>query len=239
MTLAQYTLDHPIFAGRTGRGITVAVIDSGIHAANPHVNAVRAALTITEEGELDGAVDRLGHGTAVAAAILEKAPGIELIAVRVFDRTLATSATVLARALARAADHGARLINLSLGTPNHDRAAALRAAVEHAATRGAIIVSAREGNGTLLLPGCLPNVAGVALDPACPRDALRLVVQGDGTLTFAASGLPRPIPGVPAERNVHGISFAVANTCGFLARLLEERPELYRLDEVARALGSR
>jgi hypothetical protein len=31
-----------------------------------------------------------------------------------------------------------------------------------------------------------------------------------------ASGYPRPIPGVPPERNLKGISFAVANATGLL-----------------------
>src|SRR3712207_8724737 len=51
---------------------------------------------------------RLGHGTAVAAAILEKAPAIDLIAVKVFDRALATSADALARSIVWAASRGDR-----------------------------------------------------------------------------------------------------------------------------------
>src|SRR6185369_7381567 len=99
------------------------------------------------DGEIDGDfVDRIGHGTAVAAAILEKAAGIDLVAVRVFDRTLATSADVLARGIAWAASHGARLINLSLGTSNPARAAVLGAAVEEAVAAGAILVSAFESD---------------------------------------------------------------------------------------------
>jgi hypothetical protein len=36
-------------------------------------------------------------------------------------------------------------------------------------------------------------------------------------LAMRASGYPRPIPGVPAERNLKGLSFAVANATGLLA----------------------
>jgi hypothetical protein len=36
-----------------------------------------------------------------------------------------------------------------------------------------------------------------------------------------ASGFPRPIPGVPPERNLKGLSFAVANATGLLAVALE------------------
>jgi len=38
---------------------------------------------------------------------------------------------------------------------------------------------------------------------------------------FRASGYPRPVPGVPPARNLHGISFAVANMTGFVARACE------------------
>jgi hypothetical protein len=48
----------------------------------------------------------------------------------------------------------------------------------------------------------------------------------DGAALFLASGFPRPIPGVPPERNLQGVSFAVANVTGFLARLLEAEPQL-------------
>ena len=73
-----------------GRGIRVAIIDSGVHAQHPHVGGVAGGVAIDPEGHIsDDFVDRLGHGTAVAGAIREKAAAAELYAVRVFDRTRA------------------------------------------------------------------------------------------------------------------------------------------------------
>jgi hypothetical protein len=43
----------------------------------------------------------------------------------------------------------------------------------------------------------------------------------DGLPVVRASGLPREIPGVPPSRNLHGVSFAVANVSAFVARALE------------------
>jgi subtilisin family serine protease len=219
----------------------VAVIDSGVHPANPHIGGVSVAgVRIGADGEIDDdVVDRIGHGTAVAAAILEKAPGIELVAVRVFDRTLTTTGEVLARAITWAAQNGARVINLSLGTSNPARAARLGAAVDEAVAAGAIVVSARESGGVQWLPGSLPNVAGVTLDTTCDRH--ELVATWDGsppTLSFGASGYPRPIPGVPVERNLSGISFAVANVTGFLARLLEQNEGVADVRGLARVLAN-
>jgi len=235
----RFTLDDPPFAGLTGKGVRVAVIDSGVHPANPHIGGAQVSgVRIGADGEIDGDfVDRIGHGTAVAAAILEKAPGIDLVAVRVFDRTLATSADVLANAITWAASHDARLINLSLGTSNPKRAEMLGAAVAEGMAMGALVVSARESGGLALLPGSLPNVAGVTLDPSCDRHGLAVVPRdtppGAG---FASSGYPRPIEGVPIERNLSGISFAVANVTGFLARLLEAEGSARDVSAIVRRL---
>ena len=217
----------------------VAVIDSGVHPSNPHIGGrPLSGVRIGSDGEIDDdVVDRIGHGTAVAAAILEKAPGIELVAVRVFDRTLTTTGEVLARAITWAAEHGARVINLSLGTSNPTRAARLGVAVGDAVAAGAIVVSARELDGVPWLPGSLPNVAGVTLDASCDRNDIVVTVDPvTSTLGLAASGYPRPIPGVPVERNLSGISFAVANVTGFLARLLERDQALRAVSDLARTL---
>src|SRR5262249_61049386 len=97
--------------------------------------------------------------------------------------------------------------------------AALRDAVDRAAVRGLLIVSARDDEGVRWLPGSLPGVVPVQLDWNCPRDEYR-VADVNGVPVFRASGFARPIPGVPPERNLNGISFAVANMTGFIARLL-------------------
>jgi subtilase family protein len=219
--VARYSLDDPPFAGRTGRGVTVAVIDSGIHAAHPHVGGIAGGVCLVAGSAEDDFVDRIGHGTAVAAAIVEKAPAVALLAIRVFERHLSTTAAILARAIEWAADHDAQIINLSLGTTNAAHVELLEDAVRHATRRGALVVSARESEGAIWLPGSLPGVAGVFVDWACERDQIEFVENGDGARAYRASGYPRPIPGVPKERNLSGVSFAVANVSGFLARTME------------------
>jgi subtilisin family serine protease len=201
--------------------VTVAVLDSGIHSGHPHVGEIRRGINFAGSLEPSEWVDRIGHGTAVAAAIREKSPGAELVAVRVFDRQLATNVEVLAEAIAWSADDGAQLINLSLGTANYANADRLARAVAHAALRGAIVISARESNEVEWLPGSLAGVVGVVADSTLERDVLDVMHRDGGTSVFAASPYPRPIPGVPRERNLSGVSFAVANVTGFLARAVE------------------
>jgi len=209
----------PALAARTGRGVRIAVVDSGIASGHPHVGIVTGGLRIGRNGEEDNDWgDRIGHGTAVAAAIREKAPEAELLAFRVFERELSTTADALSVAIRRAADHGAQLINLSLGTVNPAHVDHLSRAVEYASERGALVVSARELDGTPWLPGALAGVMGVRLDWDCPRDEIHLTQDDAGGVVAIASGYPRPIPGMPPDRNLKGISFAVANVTGVLGR---------------------
>jgi subtilisin family serine protease len=166
----------------------------------------------------DGAwVDRLGHGTAVMAAIQEKAPDAAYFAVKVFHDALQTRALVLVRAIDWCLKHDMDVINLSLGTVNATYTEAFVDVVARCANRGTLLVAAREANGTPCYPGCLPGVFGVGLDWDVPRDTYRVEAQ-DGRAVFYASGYPRPIPGVPQTRNLYGISFAVANMCGLIIR---------------------
>src|SRR5438270_6699805 len=209
------------FEQYTGRGVRIAVIDSGVHAAHPHVGGVAGGFAIREDGSLDDDyVDRLGHGTAVAAAIREKAPDTEIVVVKVFWRALATDVATLVRAIDEAAARRASLINLSLGTADLRHREPLQAAVERASRRGSLVVSAIASDGVSWLPGSLPAVLSVQLDWTIGRDQYR-ILDVDGRRAVAASGYPRDIPGVPRDRNLKGISFAVANATGFAARALE------------------
>jgi subtilisin family serine protease len=221
----------------TGRGVRIAIVDSGVHAAHPHVGGVAGGLFIRADGSSDaGFVDRLGHGTAVAAAIREKAPDAELFAIKIFEHTLAADVGTLVRAIDEASSSGAHLINLSLGTTSTPGKPALADAVERARAGGAFVVAAAPITGAEWLPGALDDVLPVRLDWSCERDAYR-VVSDNRRSYIVASGYPRDIPGVPRERNLKGLSFAVANATGFAARALQASP-CRTLDDLFAALES-
>ncbi len=216
--------------------VSVAVVDSGVNVPHPHLPAVSGGIAFDfEANESDDYVDRLGHGTAVAAAIREKAPDAEIWAVKVFDQELATTVSTLARAIDWASERGFRLVNLSLGTPNEFREQELAPALGRAVERGTIVVSAFEHDGVRWYPGCIPGALGVVMDAEQPRESVSVVGVGDAALV-RASPYPRPIPGVPPERNLNGISFAVANATGALARVLGDRPDARSAGEAIEAL---
>jgi subtilisin family serine protease len=198
--------------------VRIAMLDSGVFTGNAHIERpVQGGVTITSEGEYEGFEDTLGHGTAVCALLQKMAPDADLFAVKVFDRRLATTATNVLRAIDWCIRHEIDVINLSLGTANPEHKPLFRAAVERVRATGATLVSAYEVNGTPMLPGSLPGVVGVIEAADCPRETYRLV--DDGAPRVAACPYPLDIAGIPRERNIHGVSFAVAHVSAHIARL--------------------
>ncbi|MBV8906178.1 MAG: S8 family serine peptidase [Acidobacteriia bacterium] len=210
------------FSG-TGKGLKIAVIDSGVNAKHPHIHAVTKGVVFGSGEPEASSEDVLGHGTAVMAAIQEKAPAAEYYALRLFSNSLRTTTARLLEAIDWAISNRMDIVNLSLGTPKLEYREELEELVERAAEAGTLIVAARQAGDQPVLPGMLPGVISVGVDWEIPRHQY---YPGDGTgPSFFASGYPRPLPGMPVRRNLHGISFAVANLSGIIARAIEELPD--------------
>jgi len=219
------TLRKSAMAGRSGRGIRIAVIDTGVHPTHPHIGGIDRMVAFDGSGaESADAVDRVGHGTAVAAAIHEKAPGASIFAVRIFDRGLVTSGAALVAAIKWSIGAGVDLVNLSLGTTAEEHRSTLEALVAKAAEHRILMIAAAPTADREWLPGALTGVIGVELDWTCDRDECELFRSVDHAVRARASGFPRPIPGVDPGQNIKGQSFAVANTTGLLALALEGTP---------------
>ena len=197
----------------------IGIIDSGVYAAHPHVNGVAGGIGIPSAAREDpDFLDRLGHGTAVTAVIREKAPNAEIFAVKIFYDSLAARIEPLVAAIDWCVRRRMDLINLSLGTSNPAHAPLLAEAVARVRASGGLLVAAGEDAGVRWLPGTLPGAAAVELDWDCPRHEYRMATTAGGHAVYRASGYPRPAPGIPPERNLKGLSFAVANVTGLLAR---------------------
>jgi subtilisin family serine protease len=206
------------FEQSTGKGVRIAVIDSGVNPDHPHVNGVAGGTAIG--GEIDSYLDLLGHGTAVLAAIKEKAPEAEYYAVKVYYRSLRTNMESLAKAFRWSLNQQVDVINLSLGTANAAHEPHMAALLRLADEAGALVVAAAEIESAPAFPGSMPGVIGVSVDWECPRDRFRIDASKPAT-RWRASGYPRTLPGVHPLRNLYGVSFAVANMSGFVARACE------------------
>ena len=156
--------------GADGRGITVAVIDTGVQASLPELQgrvlAGEDLIGNGSDGRIDYDIDDFSHGTAMASIIVARrgtagieglAPGAKILPISVPLRGVVRIGTPTPNATAvgidYAADHGARIINLSLGGVRDpsDGAdpcpSAVQAAVLHALTRGALVVAASGNSG--------------------------------------------------------------------------------------------
>jgi subtilisin family serine protease len=204
------------------RPIRIAIIDSGVHANHPHIGNITGGVTINPVGGLNSDAttytDRLGHGTAVAALIHQRAPQAHLFAVKIFHDALVTNLPTLLSAIDWCLDHDMDLINLSLGTTNQNHRAPFEAAIAKVQAQGKALISAAEMQNQPALPGILPGVIAVLADNSKQPGEFGTKIL-HGKTVFTSNPYPREIPNVPRERNLQGISFAVAHITATIANL--------------------
>ncbi|WP_229873316.1 type VII secretion-associated serine protease mycosin [Streptomyces cirratus] len=160
----------------TGKGVTVAVIDSGV-ARIPELEGqlVSGRDFAPENIEGDEHTDYRNHGTSMAAIIagngkgvggadraLGLAPDAKILPVRVnLYGNGASSDTTLVEAIRYAADSEAKILNISL--VGWDDAATLRDAVKYAWSKGKLIFAGagNDGGSYANYPAATPGVVGV------------------------------------------------------------------------------
>lgn len=129
--------------GLTGKGIKVAVVDSGVDQKHPGFGSQVTKQVWYREGTR---LEEDDHGTHVAGTIHLMAPEAEIYDYRVFGSTgkLGVSAAI-AQSIREATGAGCKVINMSLGgpLPNPD----IKAAVQYAASKGVLLVCAAGNEG--------------------------------------------------------------------------------------------
>ncbi len=180
----QWALDRTPFEGAwsatRGAGVTVAVVDSGVDAAHQDLgDAVLPGIDYVDPTH-DGRYDPDGHGTHVAGIIAARvnngkgiagaAPGVQILPVRVLDANGGGAASNVAAGIIWAANHGARVINLSLGG---SASTGLHIAVQYAVRKGAVVLAAAGNDGASgapVYPAAYPEVIAVgAFDESMQR----------------------------------------------------------------------
>src|SRR5262249_50905593 len=203
--------------------VLVGIVDTGIDLGHPEFVGKVALARSFVGGSVD---DQIGHGTFVAGEIAaasgngEGIAGIPFPAKRTVAKVVGADQTidpnVEAQAIRWEVDHGARVINLSLGAvrdpldPTIDTYSAAEAAAVRYATSHGVLVVAAVGNGDdspstpwpyANYPSALPHVVGVgalAQDGSIPsfsnRDSafVDLVAPGTWILSTFPPSLPAP-----------------------------------------------
>lgn len=217
------------FTDYSGKNVKVGVVDSGIDASHPDIRTVAGGIgiDINIDGEVfftDNYTDRVGHGTACAWIIREKAPAAKLYSIKILNDDLSGSGKALAEALRWAANEKIKLVNLSLGTYDETYINDLRDACNYATTRGTIIVAAINKDGCPNYPADLQNVIRVSSTECC--DHYGYYYRYSQKLEFMAKGTPQKVAWVdPRYIMRSGASFACAHITGIVALALEKFPE--------------
>ncbi len=161
-----------------GRGVTVAVIDTGIACFDkgPFSRGTDLAGTRCEGGwnfvdDSSEAYDDQGHGTHVAGTIAQTTNNgvgtaglafcATLMPVKVLTKQGFGTVANVAEGIRYAADEGAQVINLSLGGPI--KSGILEDAVKHALAKGVVVVAAAGNSGKSVgWPAAYPGVVAVS-----------------------------------------------------------------------------
>lgn len=146
-------------------GVVVAVVDTGVQSDHPDLQG-RVLPGHDFVNSDDDASDDNGHGTAIAGIIAGAGEGIcpqcEILPVKVLAANGTGDWGTIAAGIVWAADHGAQVINLSIGSAH--ALDAVGAAVAYALAKGATVVAAagNDGRDERFYPAAYPGVVSVA-----------------------------------------------------------------------------
>ena len=202
-----------------GDGITVAIVDTGADFTHPDLAGKFVSRGMDFVTGHPDAADDHGHGThtaGIAAAATANGVGVagvgfnaRLLPVKALAASGSGSHASIASAIAWAADNGARVINLSLGSPSSSTT--LETAINYAWNKGSLLTCAAGNDSTdtpsypAAYPHCLSVVAtdaadllarfsnyGPTVDVAAPGVTVLSTVRGGGYEAWSGTSMAAP-----------------------------------------------
>ncbi len=238
--------------------VTVAVIDTGVDLSHPDL-ATKLVPGINMMYPGLPPQDDNGHGShvaGIAAAASNNGTGVagiswgaKILPVKVLDAFGMGSVADLAQGIIWAADHGARVMNISSGTPELSQT--LEDAVNYAHdTKGILIVSSVGNDGGFggfnptYYPASFPNVVGVAATDSNDRRAtfsergpfVDVAAPGVSIVSCVLTGLGTPALGGDYEY-LSGTSMSSPHVAGLAALIWSANTSLSN-EQVARLIES-
>ncbi|MGH9276906.1 MAG: S8 family serine peptidase [Acidimicrobiales bacterium] len=234
----------------TGAGITIGIVDSGVDASHPDLAGKIDAMATCLRGTCreGSAPDGDGHGTAVSgiaaaatgngSGIAGVAPDARLVVAKALDEDGTGYTEDINNAIQWVVDHGARVVNLSLGDPDlvvtSRVGTPMKAAIEYAWSRGAIPVlasgnyergvtggSANYGSLDAVVVGATDRDGNITSYSTSLGNAKWGLVAPGGNGDGRGQDVPAPLPG-GRYAWLAGTSMAAPHVSGALAVLLAQ-----------------
>lgn len=224
----------------TGRGVVVALLDSGVDVTHPDLKgAVLRSVEVVEDRfglscrdvppTLPPAqLDAVGHGTACAGIIHQVAPDARLMSVRVLGANASGTGAQFVHGLQyilELKEPQIQVINLSLGTLESRYSALLRKLVDQAYFEGKIVVAACNNMGQPSFPAQFASL--IAVDSRSFPEPMAFEYRKSNLAEVVARGIyvKAPKPG-GGHQLWTGTSFACPHISGIVARLVSINPNL-------------
>jgi subtilisin len=219
----------------TGKGIRVAVVDSGIEYDHPAVDkSVQGGVIVEYDSRAkdsyrirrdDQPDDVSGHGTACAGIIHTIAPDAELYSVRVLGRSMSGRAVQFAAGLDWAIEHGMQVVNLSLSTSLDEFYGLFHDLADQAYFKNINLVSAANNLPEPSYPSLYSSVISVAAHAG--TDPFTYYYNPKPPVEFGAPGIDIRVAWNRRQYLVcTGNSFAAPHITGITALIRAKHPDL-------------
>jgi subtilisin family serine protease len=221
------------WSGSTGRGVRVAIIDSGVEDGHPRVGRVAGAVSVEPDPENPGDYvfvpgpheDLVGHGTACAGIIRALAPEVEIYSVRVLGTNLRGKGSAFLAGVQWALDHGMQVVNMSLSSRSEQWFGPLHQVADDAYFKGTVLVCAANNVPGPTYPSQYAAVVSVAARPG--DDPYALAYNPHPPVEFGARGIDVDVAWSGGGSMVStGNSFATPHVAGLVALMLGKHPWL-------------
>ncbi len=215
---------------RTGKGISVAIIDSGIDVEHPDlIGKIRESVEAKADNKRvlfvpSDSGDSAGHGTACAGIITSIAKDAELYSIKVLGAQASGDGQAFLAGLEYAIKRKFRIINLSLGTTKPQFFAPLHDLLDRAYQAGCIVVAAANNLPQPSFPSVFSSSL-ISVSKSEEKEPFQFGFSYGEVIELTAPGVNVRTTWLGGGyRSLTGNSFACPHIVGIIALLLENYP---------------